>query len=137
MATYLYWWNPELPPVTVKNFTFEHPIAGEIMDSAFDEPLKREPGFSLTRKTINHMQIQPSYAATLEYLLTSVDSNPEAPYANNPGRHDSALIELYGELWVKYEGNPSQLLQNAWGMLDRFIRLDLSPDDPQLIEAMR
>jgi len=136
VATYLFYWNPELPPVSSDSIRFEHQTPkGKLFDSTVDKTVPKDGGDPcVSRAVMRYLQVQDNYTATLEPLIRFVARCQSGqrqsrfePHA--PKRTDVNLADLFEGIQLKEDNDPRAILNETWSVLDKFLDSGRSPED--------
>jgi hypothetical protein len=157
VASFLYAWNPELPPFGVEYIEFDSSMtADELIDVTVENTnfwpsrIQALGSESLSRRVRACFRMQPNYAATIDPLIDFVDKCRQGTFTSrfnpqSPREDDVSLLDLFAgiELHLKrgrtQEGDaqpnidPQQILVETWKILDRFVASPLSPEGPSLV----
>lgn len=137
ISTYLYYWNPELPPVDEEMFEFDSQIDGQtILDSTLvDWPgtivpsssISASAGRSISRILLGRFCLQPNYSAILEPLVTFADECSRGEYGAPPAKEKfekNDPSDLWEVLWliIYFHGSEHrQLLRTTWSLLEKYV----------------
>ncbi|QLQ05268.1 MAG: hypothetical protein HZY76_03580 [Anaerolineae bacterium] len=160
VASYLYAWNPELPPFGIEQIEFDSSLAQNelidttIVDSEFwHRHVQTLSSESLSRRIRTCFRMQPNYAATINPLIDFLDKCVQGASRSRfdpqyPREDDVSLLDLFEsilphlELVHKQKGTdtskiqPQEILVETWKMLDKFVNSSLSPEGPSLVTEL-
>ncbi len=160
VASFLYAWNPELPPFGIEYVEFDSSIApGELIDVTVENTnfwpshIQARANESLSRRVRACFRMQPNYAATIDPLIDFVDQYQQGTFSSrfdpqSPREDDVSLLDLFigiephlkrrrtQEEDAQPKNDPQQMLVETWKMLDKFVELPLSPDGPSLVTEL-
>lgn len=145
VATYLYWWNPEMPPFRLEQIAKDQSIApATIVDSTLDPAvqLQRSPDRCLSSHVRCHLRLQYSYERTLDPLIDFVSGVYSGSFhsrfdPNTPREVDVTLVDLFNGIRRLAKNHFETVLTNTWSMLDQFMQSNLSPTGPHLITELQ
>lgn len=142
VATYLFSWNPEFPPLPPDMVRFNETLGkGEIIDetvvptSHWPRQICATATESLSHVVRRCFRPQPNYAATIDPLISFVDECRQGAvtshFDHKLPREDAAnLNDLFVGIHHQANGQPQQVLTETWRMLDRFVGSFLPANDP-------
>ncbi len=162
VASFLYSWNPELPPFDIDQVEFDSLMTPTgLIDITVEETnfwprrIEASTDKSLSRQVRVCFRMQPNYSATIDPLIDFVDKCVQGAFTSrfNPKspREDAiSLLDLFSgiELHLKrvrkreQEGDsqptiePKDILIEAWKMLDKFVVSSLNPEGPSLVTEL-
>lgn len=125
VATYLYSWNPELPPFGMQQIEFDSLLSpGELMDTTvvntdfWPSRIQAQAGDSLSRRVRGCFRMQPNYAATIDPLIGFVDKCRRGAFASRfkpgtPRKDDVSLLDLFLGIEPHLKGLRKQESQNS------------------------
>ena len=160
VASFLYAWNPELPPFGIENVEFDSTmVPGELLDDTVEDTsfwpsrTQAQGNKSLSRGVRACFRMQPNYEATIDPLIDFLDECQQGIFrsrfnAQNPREDDVSLLDLYagiephlkrvrteeGDAQPRIE--PQHTLIETWKMLDKFVNSSLSPEGPLLVTEL-
>jgi hypothetical protein len=143
VATYLFYWNPELPPIATHYFEQVAADKGScILDTTLNppSPICVEEGGSLAELVREQLYLQPSYAGTLDRLIEYVakchQHNDRGSRTRPLKREDVTLADLIEGVCYHAKGDWQTFLVESWRVLDQFFQSGLDPEISDLVESL-
>lgn len=145
VASFLYAWNPELPPFGIKHVEFDSSVSPtELIDDTVQDTnfwphrVQAQANESLSRRILGCFRMQPNYAATIDPIIEYVDQYTQGTVTSrfnreNPREDDVGILDLFVGIRRHVQNDPQQILTETWKMLDKFVNSSLRPDGPSLV----
>lgn len=138
VATYLFFWDPELPDVTRDSMKVNPELpTGKLVDSTVGKTIPRDGGdTSASRAVKDYLHVQDNFASTVEPLIRFAACHQRGEVQSNfnpqsPRPTDVNLPELFEGIQLKEGDDPDAtkaILNETWSMLDRLLDSGLSPE---------
>ncbi len=138
LATYLFYWNPELPDVTTDTFVLNLSLdSGQLVDSTWpagQQLWSENENTSLSTQVLDKLQIQPSFKATIRVLtdfghVCYVQRRVVKTGTNAPSDQQADLFDIVAGVCLTYRDDYVLKLTNAWSVFDQFLNSNLSASD--------
>lgn len=142
LATFLFYWNPELPDVSTETFVLNPSLdVGQFIDSTWSagQPLwSCDEKTSLSTQVLDKLQIQPSFRATIRVLTDFGQACYEQRRVvqtgeTAPSERHADLFDIVAGVCLTHRGDNVLTLTNAWSVFDQFLNSNLSATDPGLM----